>query len=59
MFSKLGPIVVAVVVVVLLAAGGYMLWKWRSARAERAPSAPIADKPSFGRRYSRAHRTPR
>ena len=50
MFSKLWPIVVAVVVVLLLAAGGYMLWKWRSARAERAPSAPNAAKQSFGRR---------
>jgi flagellar basal body-associated protein FliL len=56
MFSKIWPIVVAVVVVLLLAAGGYMLWKWRAARA------PRADKPSFGsfgRRYSRLHRTPR
>lgn len=53
MFSKFWPIVVAVVVVLLLAAGGYVLWKWRSARA------PSADKPSFGRRYSRLHRTPR
>ena len=56
MLSKLWPIVVAVVVVLLLAAGGYMLWKWRAARAASAPSA---DKPSFGRRYSRLHRTPR
>jgi hypothetical protein len=54
MFSKFLPIVVAVVVVLLLAAGGYVLWKWRAARA-----APSADKPSFGRRYSRLHRTPR
>ena len=56
MFSKFWPIVVAVVVVVLLGAGGYVLWKWRSARAARAPST---DKQSFGRRYSRLHRTPR